>query len=77
MSKDDMDTLRAQLEGEAVERHIVRALLADHQTLLTACETALKACQANIAMWMYKDELALLAAINELRPAIANAKGVA
>ncbi len=52
------------------------SLAAAAPDLLAACEAALAACQENIAMWAYKNEPALLKAIDILRPAIAKAKEV-
>ncbi len=50
MSKGDMDTLRAQLEDRAVEPHLVRELLDEHQALLAACRLFVRNCE-----YMYRN----------------------
>ncbi len=65
----------AQWEDGPPEVAANARLIAAAPDLLAACKVALDACQKNIAMWAYKDEPALLAAINALRPAIASAEG--
>ena len=68
---------RSDLSHRAAESTANARLIAAAPELLAACRTAMLACQDNLRMWQYKNEIKLMEAFEACKAAVGKADGEA